>query len=140
MYTYDDYYEDEVINESALDMAVDMSDRYGIAVEDAYTFACDAMEGSLKDPRKRDLREKGRTEIAKQAYFGTKPDTDYDPRYLFGAGPKQKFHGRMGADLARANWREYRKDYNDKAEAEHARARAEAIALVRKCARTRKPE
>ena len=64
MYTYDDY---DVINESALDMAMDMSDRYGVAIEDAYDFMCDAMEGSLKDPRKRTLREIGRREIANAA-------------------------------------------------------------------------
>ena len=49
---------------NVLDMAVDMSDRYGIAVEDAYAFACDAMEGSLKDPDKRRLRELGRGSIS----------------------------------------------------------------------------
>ena len=71
MYTYDDYYdyEEDVINESALDMAVDMSDRYGIAVEDAYAFACDALEGSLKDPRKRTLREENRITTAKNAFL-----------------------------------------------------------------------
>ena len=70
MYDYEEYYEEDVINESALDMAMDMSDRYGVAIEDAYDFACDAMEGSLKDPRKRVLREWGRIETAKNALKG----------------------------------------------------------------------
>ena len=43
MYTYDDY-DEEVINESALDMAIDMSDRYGVAVEDAYDFALEKVD------------------------------------------------------------------------------------------------
>ena len=74
MYDYEEYYEDDygydedVINESALDMAMDMSDRYGVAIEDAYDFAEYAMEGSLKDPRKRTLREIGRTEAARRAH------------------------------------------------------------------------
>ena len=67
MYTYDDY-DYDVIDESALDMAMDMSDRYGVAIEDAYDFACDALEGSLKDPRKRQLREENREKIARRAW------------------------------------------------------------------------
>ena len=83
MYTYDDYYYDEeVINESALDMAIDMSDRYGVAVEDAYEFVCDAMEGSLKDPRKRELRERGRLQIAKSAYNGNNASLDDKTEYM----------------------------------------------------------
>ena len=70
MYDYEEYEDGEVINESALDMAMDMSDRYGIAIEDAYDFACDAMEGSLKDPHKRELRERNRFKIACDAHDG----------------------------------------------------------------------
>ena len=82
MYDYEEYYEDDydydedVINESALDMAMDMSDRYGVAIEDAYDFACDAMEGSLKDPRKRELRETGRLQIASNAVRNARRDME----------------------------------------------------------------
>ena len=84
MYDYNEYEDDEVINESALDMAIDMSDRYGVAIEDAYDFACDAMEGSLKDPKKRTLREVGRTvasaKTAKNAVdeYDRRSMNDYD--------------------------------------------------------------
>lgn len=83
------YYDDA--NEEALDMAVDMADRYGVAVEDAYMFA---LESKRYTPEMKNLREDGRYEAARLAH------SEAGNRYRNARTPRERSRAERDCDIA----------------------------------------